>query len=417
MGFVSIVIGSALSNAGGIGGGGLFIPILILVLEFYTHEAIPISKLMIFVGAVTAFILNLKLKHPSRHSISIDFNIAILIVPMLLFGTVVGVTLNKITPSFIILILLTFVLLFNSFKTIKRAINIYRTENEENLLKGQPKSGKALSVGDNDRSVTELQIKGEEKKEKIPIQSHLVRIELERDRKLFRWDKFKFMILAYVTMIILTFLKGSDHFKSFIGVKMYLENNFRCSASYWSLYFLYLPIAVLITYYSAKQIQSETLYRIEIGFPYDNHDIMWNKGMLFKYPIYGFFAGLTAGLVGIGGGLIIGPLLIELGINPIISTSTSNFLVLFTSSSTSLQFTMMGMMNMSYGGICTLFSFLGSFIGTVTVHYILFVLKRESVLVFALALVLVLSTILLPVYSLIQSIGKPIDIFDFNSPC
>ena len=45
-----IVIGSALSNAGGIGGGGLLIPILLILLNFKTHEAIPISKLMIFTG-------------------------------------------------------------------------------------------------------------------------------------------------------------------------------------------------------------------------------------------------------------------------------------------------------------------------------------------------------------------------------
>lgn len=218
LGLIAIIIGSALSNAGGIGGGGLFIPILILVLEFYAHEAIPISKLMIFVGAVTAFILNLKLKHPSRHGISIDFNIAIIIVPMLLFGTVVGVTLNKISPSFLILLMLTIVLLINTYRTIKKAINIYRKENEENLINNSnPK--KALPSGDIN-SVTELQVKGQEKP-KIPIESHLIRIELERDKKLFRWDKFQYMIVSYLSMLILTFLKGSDHFKSFIGIQMY----------------------------------------------------------------------------------------------------------------------------------------------------------------------------------------------------
>jgi uncharacterized membrane protein YfcA len=75
---------------------------------------------MIFSGAVIAFILNLKLKHPSRGTVAIDYNIAILVVPMLLFGTVLGVTLNKISPSFIIIILLTFVLIINSYRIVKR---------------------------------------------------------------------------------------------------------------------------------------------------------------------------------------------------------------------------------------------------------------------------------------------------------
>jgi uncharacterized membrane protein YfcA len=98
-------------------GGGLFIPILIIIMEFYTHEAIPISKLMIFAGSLTTFILNLKLKHPSRNSICLDYNISILFVPMLLLGTVIGVSLNKVMPSFMILILLTFVLVINTYKT------------------------------------------------------------------------------------------------------------------------------------------------------------------------------------------------------------------------------------------------------------------------------------------------------------
>ncbi len=152
---------------------------------------------------------------------------------------------------------------------------------------------------------------------------------------------------------------------------------------------------------------------------------MWNKSLLIQYPIYGFLSGIVAGFVGIGGGLIIGPLLIELGINPTISTVTSNFLVLFTSSSTSLQFTILGMMNFSYGGICTFFSFLGSFIGTITVHKILVKVKRDSVLVFVLSFVLALCTILLPTYSVLKFIeksgnnesGSNVDLFQFNSPC
>ena len=95
---IFITIGSALSNAGGIGGGGLLIPILILILNFGTHEAIPISKLMIFTGALTAFIMGLKNKHPYRDATALDYNIAGILIPMILFGTIVGVTLNKILP-------------------------------------------------------------------------------------------------------------------------------------------------------------------------------------------------------------------------------------------------------------------------------------------------------------------------------
>ena len=129
-----IFLGSALSNAGGIGGGGLLLPILLLVMRFYTHQAIPISKLMIFAGAISSFIMNLRHKHPYRESVLIDYNIPYIIVPMLLFGTMIGVTLNKVFPPWIILVCLTLVLVINTFKTLRKAnkLNKEEKENEEN---------------------------------------------------------------------------------------------------------------------------------------------------------------------------------------------------------------------------------------------------------------------------------------------
>lgn len=183
---------------------------------------------------------------------------------------------------------------------------------------------------------------------------------------------------------------------------------------------MFVPFALIITAFVIRKVRRDTEYRIGIGFPFDQHDIIWKGSVLYIFPMYAFFAGVIAGLVGIGGGLIIGPILIELGVNPVISTVTSNFLVLFTSSSTSIQFTLMGMMNINYGGICTLFSIVGSFIGTVTVHYLLLITKRESVLVIVLSFVLLLSSILLPGYSLYESLNKlsyGIHIWDFNTPC
>ena len=119
-GLFLIIIGSALSNAGGIGGGGLLIPILLFFLGFVAHEAIPVSKLMIFTGALTSYILGFRQRHPTRNSITIDYNIPLVLVPMLLFGTMAGVTLNKIMPPWIILISLALILVINTYKTLKK---------------------------------------------------------------------------------------------------------------------------------------------------------------------------------------------------------------------------------------------------------------------------------------------------------
>ncbi len=115
--FFLIIIASALSNAGGIGGGGLLIPILIFMLNFTTHEAIPITKIMIFSGAVISYFLNIYQKNPLREGITIDYNIALVIVPFLLFGTMVGVNLNRVLPPFVILLTLTCILSISCYAT------------------------------------------------------------------------------------------------------------------------------------------------------------------------------------------------------------------------------------------------------------------------------------------------------------
>jgi uncharacterized membrane protein YfcA len=141
---------------------------------------------------------------------------------------------------------------------------------------------------------------------------------------------------------------------------------------------------------------------------------------MIRYPLLAFCGGVMAGLLGIGGGLILGPLLLELGLHPVISTATSNFLVLFTSSSTSLQFILLGMMNFKYGLICTIASTLGSYIGTVFIHKLLDRTGRNSILIFSLAMVLGISTVFIPSYTFLQISQKlrdNIDIWVFRSPC
>jgi uncharacterized membrane protein YfcA len=212
---------------------------------------------------------------------------------------------------------------------------------------------------------------------------------------------------------MVTLIKGSDHFNSFVGIRL-------CSPLYWAVYISYLPISIVITYIVGKIVYEEYQYRLEIGYPYHSSDIKWTNQLIIKYPIFAFSAGLFSGLLGMGGGLILGPLLLELGIHPVVSTATSNFLVVFISSSTTIQYILLGMMNFNYGLSCTLFSTIGSYIGTYLIQKYLEKTKRNSILVFILAAVLGFSVLFVPGNSFIQMMNKSrngIDIWEFHSPC
>jgi len=44
-------------------------------------------------------------------------------------------------------------------------------------------------------------------------------IEIEKDNVKLPLDKLSYMLLCYVVMLIITFLKGSEHVKSVIGIE------------------------------------------------------------------------------------------------------------------------------------------------------------------------------------------------------
>ena len=131
-------------------------------------------------------------------------------------------------------------------------------------------------------------------------------------------------------------------------------------------------------------------------------------------------AGFIAGIIGIGGGVVLGPILLDLGIHPIVGTVTTNFLVLITSSSTTFQFILFKMLNFEYGFFCIIFSALGSYCGTYLVNNYVKNTGKQSIIVFILFLVVVISAIVLPLSSLfniIEDYKNGLNIFEFESLC
>lgn len=214
-------------------------------------------------------------------------------------------------------------------------------------------------------------------------------------------------------MLALTLSRGSEHFPSYFKIVP-------CSAVYWAIYFIFAPICMILTYFVSQIIKDEYQYRVSIGYPYNSYDIKWNSKLFIKLPIYAFVSGCLAGMLGIGGGLILAPLLLELGLHPVISSATSNFLVLFTSSSTSFQFIYLGMMKLDYSIACTIVSMTGSFLGTIIIQKIIGKSGKYSPLIFTLGITLLVSSIMIPgeaITSFIKSLSSSYSIFKFNSPC
>jgi uncharacterized membrane protein YfcA len=86
-----------------------------------------------------------------------------------------------------------------------------------------------------------------------------------------------------------------------------------------------------------------------------------------KQIIYGVFvgafAGFMAGLLGVGGGNFILPMLVYLGFNPKKASATTAFIVIFSSFSGFLSHTTMGHINIALFSFTALGSVLGALLG------------------------------------------------------
>jgi len=111
IGILILPILLAFANVGGIGGGGLIVPLTMALFGFSTKDAIAISGFTIFTGALARFVWNINYKHPEKDAPVIEYSLVIVMMPMVLVGSFVGVLVNVILPDFLLSIILTVLLI------------------------------------------------------------------------------------------------------------------------------------------------------------------------------------------------------------------------------------------------------------------------------------------------------------------
>jgi len=140
LGTILITAGATGAAGGGIGGGGLYVPLLIIVIGFETKEAVAVSQGCIVGAAIAHLIINVPKKHPLMDVPVIDYGALLVLEPMLLTGSLLGVMLNGMMPSVVIMLILIVVLSLGAYKTGKRALKITRSERSLSLSLSLEKS-------------------------------------------------------------------------------------------------------------------------------------------------------------------------------------------------------------------------------------------------------------------------------------
>lgn len=125
-------IAASISSAGGIGGGGLFIPILTIVAGVDLKTASSLSAFMVTGGSVANVMCNLRSTNPKFGGKTlIDFDIALLSEPCMLLGVSIGVICNLVFPEWLITMLFATFLAWSTSKTCKNGVFHWKMESEE----------------------------------------------------------------------------------------------------------------------------------------------------------------------------------------------------------------------------------------------------------------------------------------------
>ncbi|CAM0943858.1 unnamed protein product [Alopecurus aequalis] len=297
--------GAAFGRIGGVGGGGIFVPMLTLIIGFDPKSSATTSKCMIMGAAVSTVYCNLKLKHPTLDMPVIDYDLALLIQPMLMLGVSIGVICNVIFPDWLVTVLLIILFIVTSTKAFLKGVETWRKDtmiNEEAEKKSEQTSEEQdympVSAGLDATSQTE-------------ILSDYDRNETSSDEAVSIWKNVYWKEVGLLSFVWVAFLVLQV-------TKNYVAT---CSLWYWLLNLLQIPVSVGVAMYEAVGLVQGK--RVISSKRSDQRSLRAHQ--LFVYCFLGVTAGVVAGLLGVGGGSIMGPLFLELGVPPQIASATATF--------------------------------------------------------------------------------------------
>ncbi|MFS7990267.1 putative transmembrane protein TauE [Helianthus anomalus] len=146
---LATLIGFLGSAFGTVGGGGIFVPMLTLVVGFDTKSAAALSKCMIMGASASSFWYNLRVQHPCREVPILDYDLALLFQPMLMLGITLGVALSVVFPYWLITVVATpeSVEAWVRLLLLPRCtLQIFRPSNRQERRSGNMKSLQCLSI-------------------------------------------------------------------------------------------------------------------------------------------------------------------------------------------------------------------------------------------------------------------------------
>ncbi|KAG8487700.1 hypothetical protein CXB51_018182 [Gossypium anomalum] len=358
--------GAAFGSVGGVGGGGIFVPMLSLIVGFDPKSATAISKCMIMGAAASTVHYNLKLRHPTLDMPIIDYDLALLIQPMLMLGISIGVAFNVIFADWMVTVLLIILFVGTSTKAFFKGVETWK---KETILK-QEAARRLESNGTSSENVDYRP---------LPSGPKTVPLKDSTDQKVTVLDNVCWKELGLLCFVWFAFLV----------LQISKNHTTTCSVGYWVLNLLQIPVSVAVSAYEAVSLYKGNRAIASKGEQGSN----FTAHLLVSYCFFGVLAGIVGGLLGLGGGFIMGPLFLELGIPPQVSSATATFAMTFSSSMSVVEYYLLKRFPVPYALYFTAVATFAAFVGQHVVRRLIIVFGRASLIIFILAFTIFVSAV------------------------
>lgn len=421
VGFLVWFVAGGVATACGVGGGGIYVPLGMILLRFAPKPASGLSQCSIFGASLGGLLLNLKARHPKsdiRDKAStmtdeeylssggkfysrprIDYDMALFLAPMEMAGAVLGVMIQKVLPNWLYLLIAGCILGFTAYKTFGKYKSASRKEKEAKAKVEQEAAAAKEAENANDANSDEKKVD-----DNLPVSVSISGEEetnddveklnsIEKRRELLEIDSIQYpmsklwaLVVLWIGLVIITFMKGGKGVESLVGIT--------CESPW---YYVLIACQFLWTlgfaaFYGYKLLVRQK-ERDEVDYPFLSYDVIWDNQKLRFYSSFTFIAGVVAGLIGIGGGMVLGPLMLIMGIHPVVSSATTATMIVLTSSSVAVLFITSGFVPLDYAFFFFATCFSGAYIGKRYIDGYVKKSGKASILIFILATIIGLSTI------------------------
>lgn len=410
---------SIITTIGGVGGGGLLIPLYMLVGKFKLETSIPLTIYTILGDTLVRIYFLYNKKNPLDCRRDLIYFAPLMIITLFdANSSFFGVILSNLSPNLVTIVCLLFVLTITFYKSICKAFSTYTKELD--------------FLNNNHNGYTLIMIDGIGEYFKLPDNCNIPKIKIGREIKSidFVTDSSDELPKLYIMDNIQAEIESKEHLQqeddiesnneiieigdtqkekyfntglmftniALISVFSFTRPFFNvCGYLYWIHVLGQFMVTSALGYYTVTYIISDYQEKRNNHYIFIEGDIVWNMDVVKKFIFIGSFTGFVSTYIGIGGGMLTTPIMIQVGMLPEVVVATSSISTLCSCVISCLNYLASGDLPIVYGTVFAICSAIGSIGGIYASDYIMAVYKKQSPIIFMVALIIFLSMVLLTV--------------------